>query len=170
MEKQEIPLENYRTIFSTGAKTGDILCGIGYGGAPIVGLMIRIMEEIEPNENDLNFSFIILEPGNLVLKYPDLTTCDTIYQTIDFAPGILDSRRLSRIQDLPSCSKRFGVGQKVKIVEQSGNNLYKLDEVVTILKIKKFPDDRETESAYYEIGTDDRSPGKKLDKGLAPID
>lgn len=170
MGKPQILLENYSTIFKTGAKTGDILCGIGYHGEPIVGLVIRIMEEIEPNEDIINFSFTILEPGNLILQKPNLNVGEGIYQTKDFKRGTFDPKRLSRIQDLPACSKRFKVGQKAKIIEQGGNNLYKMDEVVTILKIKKFPDQHETESAYYEIGMDERTPGKKLDKGLAPID
>lgn len=169
-KNREISINEYPTIFQTGANKGDIICGIGYGGADHIGLKIRVHDTIKPKNEILNVDFTIEELGNSFLKYPGLRQLENSVIVKNDAKNysdVLDLNFFTLEKFLPSTQKRFKPRDIAIIHKASSKSIIPKGTKVEIVKIFKYPDEAKPKDTYYKVKSNNHTPpSPKLDSGL----
>lgn len=173
--------DKVKNIFSnnvtgTGALKGSIISGIGVEESKFenhVGLKLKILNDILPNDSELKCQFQIINLGNAAISNKDLIELKQNGDIIDSSFFNFDINLRDFVLDefIRDCNIYFEVGDLAYILKD--NNKYKF---VEIKSIQKYPDDPENENensefgAYYNYeGIFEKISGKKKERSLRKI-
>ncbi len=165
MERPEIPITHYPTVSVTGAKPGDIICGIGYNQQDWLGLHLVVVDEIAPGTAELTGMVRITKFGNLLCEFEEFR--DKLYQKIRLFDLNFQTQHFTKIENIWPVTNRFEPGEKA-VVSRARNSSYRKGEIVTIHSIYKYPDEAVNGEAHYKIFIpgDVREYKDKLDSGM----
>lgn len=166
MERPEIPITNYPTVLATGAKPGDIICGIGYNQQDWLGLHLVVVDAIDQGTAELTGMVRITKFGNLLCDYEEFK--DKLYQKISLAELHFQTQNFTKIENIWPVTQRFEPGEQT-IVSKAGNSHYREGQIVTVHRIYKYPDQRVVEEAHYKIYIPGDEIKTKLDSGMEKV-
>ncbi len=166
MQRPEIPIENYPTVYKTGAAPGDIICGIGYHEQDWLGLHLIVVDDIPPGTNEFGGKVRITRFGNLLCNHEKFH--DKQYLKISLATLQFRLENFTKIENIWPVTQRFEPGEEAVVIQKT-NSPYQIGDVVTIHSILKYPDQRQTHTTYYNVYTSGKKPSPKLDSGMNKI-
>ena len=163
MERPEIPITHYPNVSATGAKPGDIICGIGYNQQDWLGLHLVVVDSIAPGTEELTGMVRITKFGNLLCDHEPFR--DKLFQKINLSDLNFQTKNFTKIENIWPVTQRFEPGEKAVVIK-AGNSHYREGQIVTVHRIFKYPDQRVVEEAHYKIYIPGDEIKTKLDSGM----
>lgn len=150
----------------SGVKAGTIITGVGINHESHLGLQLLILDKL-PKGNYVDCEFFILRTGNGhrdLEKYLKKDTPLNLNMLGELKDKYFRQEYFTKETNLKNCPLRFKIGENA-IVSGFKNSGLK----VKIVHIEKYPDDPDSDNAYFGAYYKYEITGNKLDKHLEKI-